>query len=52
MVRKPKASKTARMQDRKSQLAYEKSQTDLRKAQALVARERRKEEIKQKRRKW
>ena len=48
MVRKPKTSKTTRKQNRKEQIAHEKSQAELRKAQAIVARDRRKEKLKQK----
>ena len=48
MVRKPRTNKTARKQDRHEQLAQERAKAELRKAQALVARERRKEEKKQK----
>ena len=43
MVRKPKTSKTARKQNRKEQIAHEKSQAELRKAQTIVARDRHKE---------
>ena len=43
MVRKPKTSKTSRKDDRRAQLAQERSQAELRKAQALLARERRKQ---------
>ena len=47
MVRKPKSTKTSRKDDRRAQLAKERSQAELRKAQSLIARERRKEEKKQ-----
>ena len=48
MARNPRSSKTSHKQDRREQLVQERAKAELRKAQALAARERRKEEKKQK----
>ena len=48
MARNPRSNKTSRKQDRREQLVQERAKAELRKAQALAARERRKEEKKQK----